>query len=127
MKTILLGLLALLGCGTSPNPEFCCFSEADCAAFGVSEIRSCGAGLTCDEHRCIRAKCNDATDCSPEHPVCSDGFCVDCDEAHTCSASEPVCDLSTNTCGICSRHADCASRPEAPYCDGSACVQCVSS
>lgn len=127
MKVILLGLLALFGCTTKPNPQFCCLSEADCAAFGVSEIRMCGAGLTCDEHRCIRAKCSADIDCSPEHPVCSDGFCVDCDETHACAASEPVCELSTKTCEICSDHADCASRPEAPYCDGSACVQCVSS
>jgi hypothetical protein len=40
MKTVLFGLLVLFGfgCRTSPNPEFCCLSEADCAAFGVSEI-----------------------------------------------------------------------------------------
>jgi hypothetical protein len=127
MKIILLGLLVLVGCKTSPNPEFCCSSEADCAAFGVSELRSCGAGLTCDEHRCVRAKCGTDADCSPEHPLCSSGFCVDCDEAHACTATEPVCDLSTNTCEICSDHADCSSRPETPYCNGSACVQCLSS
>lgn len=127
MKVVVLVLLVLLGCGTSPNPQFCCLSEADCAAFGVSEIRSCGAGLTCDDHRCVRAMCSADPDCSPEHPVCSGGFCVDCDETRACSASEPVCDLSTNTCEICSDHADCESRPATPYCNGSACVQCVSS
>ncbi len=127
MKVALLGLLVLVGCTTVPNPEFCCLSEADCAAFGVNEIRSCGAGRMCDEHRCIRANCSADTDCSPEHPVCSDGLCVDCDEKHACSATEPVCDLSTKTCEICSDHTDCGPRPEAPYCDGSACVQCLSS
>jgi hypothetical protein len=121
-------VLVLLGCGTSsPNPEFGCLSEADCAAFGVSEIRACNFGLTCDAHRCVRAKCSADLECSPAHPICSDGFCVDCDATHACSAAEPVCNLSTNTCEICSDHADCESRQETLYCNGSAWVRCLSS
>lgn len=127
MKVILLGLVALLGCRTSPNPEFCCTSESDCASFGVPEIRLCGSGLTCDNNRCIRAKCSVDGDCSPDHAVCSDGFCVDCNETHACSTREPVCDLSTNTCEICSTNDDCVEHPGSPYCDGSGCVQCLAS
>ena len=127
MHPVLIAALVLFGCGTAPNPEFCCLDEADCATFGVSEVRACGVGLACDDHRCVRARCSAAIDCPPEHPVCSEGFCVDCDEAHACVASEPVCDLSTKMCEICSSDADCGSRPEAPYCDGAGCVQCLSS
>lgn len=127
MKIISLALLVLLGCGTTANPQFCCFSEADCATFGLAEIRTCGDGMTCEGHRCVPATCSADTDCAADHPVCSAGVCVGCDEAHACPAVEPVCDLATSTCGRCGDHSDCAGRSEAPYCDGAGCVGCLSS
>lgn len=48
---------------TKPNPSVCCETESDCAAIGVSDIRSCGVGFVCTNNRCeMGSEAADAND-----------------------------------------------------------------
>jgi hypothetical protein len=103
-----LVLCVVLGCGR-PNPEFCCVTEAQCAAAGLEELRPCDLGQACSSTNvCVEKECDTSADCTlSEAPTCTNGLCV----------------------AGCSIDDDCIGVPGAPHCDGGdgACVGCVSS
>jgi hypothetical protein len=141
----LLGLALLLvaaalaassGSCTRPNPDFCCTGEAECAALGVDEPRSCGSGRVCDSNVCLKTECSTAAECAdPDAPYCAnqvcksacagaddclgaaggplcadDGACVGCETNKDCTdLAAPICSPTRRTCEGCRADADCAS------------------
>lgn len=120
-----------LGCG-SPNPDFCCVTESQCLAAGVSgELRPCDLGQACNaENQCVAKECNTSVDCaSPDNPRCENGICVGgCTIDDDCLGlpTTPYCDAATNTCVGCLVSDQCPANLE--ICDDSAheCRGCTS-
>lgn len=132
MRRVLLLLLALAGC-TKPNKDFCCASEAQCAALGSDELRPCQSGLACSAGTCVAKECDTSADCTdPAKPVCildlceakcesnadcdgladrplcaSDGVCVGCIDSTQCPADQNICDAEDRTCRGCENDDEC--------------------
>ena len=125
---VLVGLAPGCTSGTRPNPNFCCLSLEDCDSVGVNELRECIVGERCESHECIAAVCTSSAECGAEHPLCSNGVCVDCDSTHGCpSPDRAFCDLAIGGCGPCGTSSECGAFPAAPACVDGACVQCATS
>jgi hypothetical protein len=130
----LLLIVLVSGC-KSPNPDFCCTTEQQCAELGASDIRPCKAGQACDTGTCVAKECDTSADCTDAaKPVCinqlceakctadadctgspggahcaSDGVCVGCTDASQCSADKPFCDAQERSCRGCIADSECAS------------------
>jgi hypothetical protein len=127
MRNLLVVLLTLLGC-TKPNPNRCCTSEADCAAFGIPVGSTCGDGLLCRGHQCIAQPCDVVTDCDASAPYCAQGAC-----AESCSADDQCPGLGNpmsmrhcvaGACAECREDVDCPTN--AGTCDQGTCRPCLS-
>jgi hypothetical protein len=120
---------------TRPNPDFCCSSEAECAALGVDQLRTCGDGHVCDSNVCAKAECSTSETCTDlaapycvnqvckascsgdgdcvgaaGGPLCADdGVCVGCESNKDCTASAPICSPTQRACTACRADADCES------------------
>ena len=119
-------LVALAGCSTTKNPNFCCLTEADCQAAGTSEISPCANGLACIDHACEPASCA-TTGCSSEAPVCETATdtCVGCSDSADCArfSAMLVCDAEVSgACVECVTGGDCSS--DQPICEGKQCRAC---
>lgn len=123
------------GCSsTRNNPDFCCFDPADCADFGVDDVRSCDSARVCVDHLCVDAECAAPADCPAEQPYCANrlcsatcstdpdcngidgrphcdgsGACVACAADDQCPPTAPVCDPNDQTCRTCASDDECAS------------------
>jgi hypothetical protein len=139
----LLGCLFLTSC-TIPNPRSCAdgtctdpqfpFCDADGSLAGIPDtcIAVSCAPLEFEACRGDQALVCNATGNSFDSIQCELG----CDPAggcrsrctldQDCPATSPVCD-EDRTCSTCVADPQCASRPDTPFCDGGACVACVTS
>ncbi len=120
-----VGLLMVVGCGTTKNPNFCCLTEENCAMFGETEFRSCSEGLACIDNTCEPATCATGI-CEPAAPVCviATDTCVGCTSSDDCVrfAALPVCDAE-GACVECVGDSDCPVAK--PICDAKQCRACV--
>jgi hypothetical protein len=132
MRYVLLLMFVLVGC-TKPNKDFCCASEAQCAALGSDELRPCQAGLACAAGTCVAKECDTSADCTdatkpvcilnlceakcesnadcsglPDQPLCaSDGVCVGCIDSSQCPADKNICDAEDRSCRGCELDDEC--------------------
>lgn len=92
-----------------PNPAVCCTSTEDCAAHGLSEMRSCAEGELCIRNECeLPQSCQSASDCEAPTPLCaSDGVCAECLDSSTCG--DQVCDEAMHQCRDCTTDDECAT------------------
>ena len=122
---VALALFAAVGC-SKQNSAFCCATEADCTANGVTDgLRPCDVGLACIDNSCEVASC--ATDgCEAAAPVCdlTSDMCSSCIENADCSrfAATPLCEPMSGGCVQCVMNADCSGTT--PVCDANACRAC---
>lgn len=108
MRWLVLVIFALSASCGSPNPDFCCVTEEQCAAAGVvDELRPCGLGQACSaSNQCVAKECETSLDCAdPNRPTCVNNLCVE-----GCAVDD-----------------DCRGQPDAPHCDAetAACVGCL--
>lgn len=136
MRWLILTILLIAASCGSPNPEFCCVTEEQCAAAGVTdELRPCELGQACNpSNQCVAKECETSLDCTdPNRPTCVNNLCVQgcaidddcrgqpdaphCDAATAecvgclgndqCSADLEICDAETRSCRGCVRDEDC--------------------
>src|SRR5947208_2929597 len=105
MRAFAIVILGTVAC-SSPNPDFCCVSEAQCAAAGVTDLRPCDVGQACaPDDTCVAAECTTSSDCtSAERPSCSNGLCIaGCAIDDDCAgvSATPHCDTDLSTCVGC--------------------------
>ncbi|MGE0401936.1 MAG: choice-of-anchor Q domain-containing protein [Kofleriaceae bacterium] len=101
-----VGLLIVVGCGTTKNPNFCCITAEDCQQAGEIELSPCAEGLACIDRTCVPSSC----------------------AMEGCTSDAPVCETATDRCVGCSGPADCARFSAMLVCDvdgGGSCVECV--
>jgi hypothetical protein len=117
--------LALVASCTKENAAFCCLTEADCAANGVDELRTCTDGLACVGNTCVAPTCT-TNGCGVEAPVCeiATDQCVGCTDSSQCAtfATTPVCDTASGGCVQCVDDGACSG--SAPVCDDNMCRAC---
>lgn len=127
MRIIVFSVLVLGWAGCSRhNPESCCVTEAQCAAFGLDHAYPCTAGNVCNASgACVAPECTTSNDCSGATPYCSSGLCVPgCASDNDCTASSatPYCGPD-QVCVECTQSSQCPA--EMPTCDGTS-HQCTS-
>ncbi len=127
--------IAVASCG-APNPEFCCVTEDQCAAAGVTgELRPCDVGQACNSaSECVAQECVTSAECtSLDRPSCENGLCVagcaidddclgisgasrcdattgecvGCVSNDQCPAEAEICDTETRSCRGCTGDEDC--------------------
>lgn len=132
--------LAVAGCPTRRNPDFCCSDQASCRASGTDvEPVTCDDPVKsyCDDNgaygaprTCIpdpsSSECDAPADCTnPDRPFCIGNRCVECEDGSTCDNPAPACNATTHLCGPCMGPADCTGDPGGPQCMLGACVECA--
>lgn len=135
MRWLILTILLIAASCGSPNPEFCCVTEEQCAAAGVTdELRPCELGQACNpSNQCVAKECETSLDCtSPDRPTCQNNLCVEgcvldndclgvpgaphcnpngecvgCLSNDQCPLEAEICDTDTRACRGCLRDEDC--------------------
>jgi hypothetical protein len=126
VKCLVLVVAVVAGCSTKANPNACCVSADDCKQAGLSDVKSCGQGLTCVNNQCLQETCS--TDgCMITQPVCNvvSNVCEGCTDSSQCASYQgaTVCDTTSGGCVGCVGPSDCPT--DKPVCDMNTCRACV--
>ncbi len=121
MRWLIVTILAIAASCGAPNPDFCCVTEEQCAAAGVTdELRPCDVGQACNaSSQCVAQECTTSVDCtSADRPSCQNNLCVEgCTNDDDCAGVQGAshCDAGLGECVGCLSNDQCTV--EAAICD----------